>query len=505
MRGVVGQVQEERLVPVLGDEPLGVVADQVGEVAVFGLERLPVPPVGTTHAVDVGLVVDVAADEASELFETVQRRLEPRQVTEVPLAEHGGRVAELPEALGDRVGLGIDTLVVERAVGVGEQDGGNPGPVLVAPGDQPGASRRADRAAGVEVGQHHAGGGQPVEVRRLDPAGVRADVAVAEVVGHDEDDVRRLPVLAARGRVDLVWRRSAAGDHSGSHGASECGGANPASCSHCPVTTAARRFLGDVGRKRDRILGFNGWQRVSGLCPPNSGTHSAGPLRGHKRSGCTGSYTQRRACDPRWRADGRDLRGSGCRRPAVHRRRGERPGRHRDLSEVLGRDAGGETGAVDALLLGPVNADARLHRRQPGAGQSRVADQRTSVFLSRLLRTPDRSGARRRDRQQRSCAQSVPDRSRVSEAKARVVLARGSGFRILERVQVDRGARGRCDDRQRGIRVVRSPRPSGPHAEPASVRHAHAVGHRAPRRVYVSLRVGSPEDLSATGALSRPR
>jgi len=192
VRSVVREIEEERFAPVLVDEPLRMSADQVGQVAVFVLETLAVPPVRAAHPIDVRVVVDVAAHETPELVETVQRRFELRQVTEVPLAEHRGPVAELAEALGDRVGLGVDALVVERTVRVGEQHGGNPGPVLVAARDQAGAGRRADRAAGVEVGQHHAARGKPVQVRRLYPAIERADIAVAEIVRHDEDDVGRL-------------------------------------------------------------------------------------------------------------------------------------------------------------------------------------------------------------------------------------------------------------------------------------------------------------------------
>ena len=60
----------------------------------------------------------------------------------------------------------------------------------VLAGHEAAARRRADGAAGVGLGEAHALGRQAVEVGRLDALlAVAAEVAVAEVVGQDEDDV----------------------------------------------------------------------------------------------------------------------------------------------------------------------------------------------------------------------------------------------------------------------------------------------------------------------------
>ena len=73
-------------------------------------------------------------------------------------------------------------------------------------GDEVGPARRAARL-GVVVGEQHALLGQLVEVRRLaghDAAVVGADVEPADVVAHDDEDVRLLAVgrnLCA-GRID---------------------------------------------------------------------------------------------------------------------------------------------------------------------------------------------------------------------------------------------------------------------------------------------------------------
>ncbi len=70
--------------------------------------------------------------------------------------------------------------------------------VLVAPGDQREAGRRADRRVGVGLGEADALPGQLVQLRRGEVGlAVDAQVGMAQVVGQDEDDVRLF--AAARG------------------------------------------------------------------------------------------------------------------------------------------------------------------------------------------------------------------------------------------------------------------------------------------------------------------
>ena len=62
--------------------------------------------------------------------------------------------------------------------------------LLVPAGDKPGAGGTADRIGNVAVGATDAGGGEAVEVRRGDVAGtLKADVAVAEIVRDDDENV----------------------------------------------------------------------------------------------------------------------------------------------------------------------------------------------------------------------------------------------------------------------------------------------------------------------------
>ena len=90
--------------------------------------------------------------------------------------------------------------------------------LLIAPADQAGPGRRAGGAVGVEVGQPDAVPGQAVDVRRLDVrSAVDAEIAVAGVVRHDQDDVRAF----RRRRLCRQHCRRAAEHQRDSHGAEQ--------------------------------------------------------------------------------------------------------------------------------------------------------------------------------------------------------------------------------------------------------------------------------------------
>ena len=112
--------------------------------------------------------------------------LEPSQA-EVPLADAGGGVALVleqardgePARLDERRRAALQHAALQRTA---------PG---VAAGQDAVARGRADGRGTMGVGEDHAFARQAVEVRRAD-FGFRveaAQVAVAEVVGEDEDDV----------------------------------------------------------------------------------------------------------------------------------------------------------------------------------------------------------------------------------------------------------------------------------------------------------------------------
>ena len=103
-------------------------------------------------------------------------------VAQMPLAENAGGVAGGLEHLRQRGGLQREPLALEDRVGDAVLE-------LVPAGHQRAARRRA-RGADMEVREPHALGMQLVEVGRLEHGiAMRGDVAVALVVGEDEDDV----------------------------------------------------------------------------------------------------------------------------------------------------------------------------------------------------------------------------------------------------------------------------------------------------------------------------
>ena len=129
------------------------------------------------------------------------RRQVLRQVAEVPLADAGGGVALGLESLGQR-----DLVGRQPAGGVGEQHAARcrwhmPAADRQPAGEQRRPARRADLGRRVELREPHALGGHAVEVRRADGrVAVAAEVAVAEVVGEDDDDVGRAPTIEAAPR-----------------------------------------------------------------------------------------------------------------------------------------------------------------------------------------------------------------------------------------------------------------------------------------------------------------
>ena len=67
--------------------------------------------------------------------------------------------------------------------------------LLVAAGEKGGAGRAADGAIGMEIGEGESAGCHAFEVRGFYPAiAVDRGISVAEVVGHDDDNVRRVGV-----------------------------------------------------------------------------------------------------------------------------------------------------------------------------------------------------------------------------------------------------------------------------------------------------------------------
>src|SRR5262245_16952871 len=115
------------------------------------------------------------------------------RLAQAPLANKARHITERLEQTGDG-----DVLLAQRDKRVAA-DGAVAG---VLAGHEGAAAGSADGAAGVKLRELHPRGGQLVDVRRLDLVlAIAAEVAIAQIVGKDEDDVR-LAFLARRARRD---------------------------------------------------------------------------------------------------------------------------------------------------------------------------------------------------------------------------------------------------------------------------------------------------------------
>ena len=141
-----------------------------------------VEPVRIGHRIEVIEVTE-------EFVEAVQRRQIFVQVAEMVLAELAGGVTHRFEQ--QRRG---HRLLRHADVGAGLADRGETGAQRNLPGDEVGAAGGAARF-GVVVGEAHAVGGKLVEVRRLarhDALVIGADIEPADIVAHDDENVRLL-------------------------------------------------------------------------------------------------------------------------------------------------------------------------------------------------------------------------------------------------------------------------------------------------------------------------
>ena len=180
-----GEVEEERLGFVLPLDLLHrLVADQRQVVGGLLQEFAVALPVDDAAA-HLGEVVDLADEVAVEVIEApVLWPVFLVSMAQVPLAHHRGLVARLLQRLRQGAFIG------GQAVGVVGEDHQGLEAIAhrVATRHQGSARRRADGHA-VEGLHPHAFPGQLVDVRRLDVAAPVAEIGIAEVVGHDENNV----------------------------------------------------------------------------------------------------------------------------------------------------------------------------------------------------------------------------------------------------------------------------------------------------------------------------
>jgi hypothetical protein len=134
----------------------------------------------------------VVALEAPSERPALARRAEVRLVLggEVPLPDGVGGVPARDEHLGEEAVLVRDAGVVAGEAGGEIDDPAHAVRVVVAAGEHARAGRRAQRG-GVEVRVAQAAIGERVEVRGVEVGAEAAELGEADVVEHDDEDVRR--------------------------------------------------------------------------------------------------------------------------------------------------------------------------------------------------------------------------------------------------------------------------------------------------------------------------
>ena len=135
-----------------------------------------------------GVAVHHVAEEAVEVVEAAFVGGIGGFETEVPFADDGGVVAGFFQFGGEGGNVGVE--VAPGVFGLGADDAGDADGVGVAAGEEGGTGGRADGAVGAHGGEEHAVAADAIDVGGLDIGGlVGGDVAVAVVVGEDEEEV----------------------------------------------------------------------------------------------------------------------------------------------------------------------------------------------------------------------------------------------------------------------------------------------------------------------------
>ena len=205
----MGEIEEERLLLVLLHEPNGFLGVTLGQRGLVNraLDDLRVAHQRHVEAVEIGILghalrpAELLADpiavvrirQAKERIKAVLRRQIIRQVAQVPFADGAGRIAFGLQGPGNRDLVRRQPAGIVRIEHMPARTAGHAAANGQPPGQQRRPAGRAERGARIEIGEAQPLGGHPVEVGRANARmTVAAQVAIAQVVGHDDDDVGSL-------------------------------------------------------------------------------------------------------------------------------------------------------------------------------------------------------------------------------------------------------------------------------------------------------------------------
>ena len=187
--GFVSHVQAKGHILVVFDELHRMLRDEMRGITLFLDVFEALPPVIDFHAVVVRDIVDIAADIPAKPIKPVVHGIEFFVVTQVPLAKDRGRITGFLEQFGKGEFGGMQPQVMIRVLRIGVDHIGHACALLIAAREQPGARGATHHTAGVKVRKFEALARQEFHCGRVDPASVRAGIAIAHVVCQDDDDV----------------------------------------------------------------------------------------------------------------------------------------------------------------------------------------------------------------------------------------------------------------------------------------------------------------------------
>ena len=146
----------------------------------------------------LGVHETVIAIEAAAERPAVEWSRWPRlgQRRDVPFAEHVVAIAVRPQHLGNGAGLARDLAAIARITAVEIGKAADADGMVIAPGEQGRARRRAHRR-GMEGGVAQSARCDPVDRRRRNRRAIAAEIGEADVVEQNDQDIGRRPSARA--------------------------------------------------------------------------------------------------------------------------------------------------------------------------------------------------------------------------------------------------------------------------------------------------------------------
>ena len=182
---------------VIGDEADRLI-DQVGRQVIavrVGAGRIDMRVVGNQFRREL---IGLSVEEAIEAIKAAAERPAVEwpggaafgQRRNVPFADHVVAIAVRPQHFRQRPRLARDLAAISRVAAVEIGETADADRMMVAPGEQRRARRRAHRG-GVEARIAQAFGGELVDGRRLDGRAIAAEIGESDIVEQHDENVRR--------------------------------------------------------------------------------------------------------------------------------------------------------------------------------------------------------------------------------------------------------------------------------------------------------------------------